>query len=245
MPVGKSVSGAVRILPWDTNFWGFRVAGWAASKLTAPQLRRGFRWCRRNRIRCLYFCADGEDFSTQRLLQKEGFVFIDVRTEMKKKLLLPLAASSRILLRRAACKELPLLRRVASQAHDNTRFAKDPGFPPAAVRRLYSLWLAKAARKGGVQVPAGGSGRPVGYIVCEMEGKRSVKVGLIAVLPHARGRGLGRKLLLGAEHWSRHRGAREMRAVTQGLSVKALRMYEGVGFRASRVQVWFHRWFAE
>jgi ribosomal protein S18 acetylase RimI-like enzyme len=148
-------------------------------------------------------------------------------------------------LRKAQPGELTALRRLASSAHGNTRFAKDPGFPRVAVRRLYSLWLAKAARKGAVQVPAGRSGSPAGYIVCEMESGRRGRVGLLAVSPRVRGRGLGRELLCGAEGWFRRRGAREMRAVTQGLSVQALRMYEGAGFRVARVQVWFHRWFQE
>lgn len=245
MPVGKSLSGSLRMLPWDSSFWGFRVAGWAATGLEPSRLHRGLAWCRRNRIRCLYFCAHGEDATTQRLLQQEGFLFVDVRTEMEKKLLQSGESAGGFMLRKARSRELPALLRLASSAHGNTRFAKDPGFPGVAVRRLYSLWLAKAARKGAVLVPAERSGPPAGYIVCEMERGRRGRVGLIAVAPRARGRGLGRNLLRGAEEWFRRDGAREMRAVTQGLSVQALRMYEGAGFRVARVQVWFHRWFKE
>lgn len=94
-------------------------------------------------------------------------------------------------------------------------------------------------------MPAEQSGPPAGYIVCEMERGRRGRVGLIAVAPRARGYGLGRDLLCGAEDWFRRHGAREVRAVTQGLSVQALRMYERASFRAARVQVWFHRWFKE
>lgn len=129
MPVGKSLFGSLRMLPWDSSFWGFRVAGWAAADLTPARLHRGLAWCRRNRVRCLYLCADGEDATSQRLLQQEGFLFVDVRTEMEKKPLQPAESGGGILLRKAQPRELPALLRLASSAHGNTRFAKDPGFP--------------------------------------------------------------------------------------------------------------------
>ena len=245
MPVGKSLSGTLRILPWDSFFWGFRVAGWAAQDLTISRLRRGLQWCRQKRVRCLYCCVDGEDAITQQLLQQEGFVFVDIRTEMRKKPLQSAETFGGFLLKKARPRELPALQRLASLAHVNTRFAKDRSFPRVGVRRLYSLWLAKAARKGAVQVLAGRSKLAAGYIVCEMESRRVGRVGLIAVSPRARGRGLGRDLLRGAEDWLHRRGAGEIRAVTQGLSKDAVRMYEVTGFRVTRVQVWFHRWFIQ
>jgi len=66
-------------------------------------------------------------------------------------------------------------------------------------------------------------------------------MGLIAVSLRARGRALGRDLLRGAEDWFRRHGAGAIKAVTQRLSVAALRMYEGACFRFIQLQVGFHR----
>jgi len=242
MPVGKAPSRNLRVLPWDSSFWQFRVAGWSPLRLTPARLRRAIQWCRRKRIRCLYACVDGEDLRTRSLLAKEGFVFADVRMEMSKTIL-PGRSRRGIRLREPTEKELPALCRMASRSHGNTRFGQDGNFDPAQVRRFYALWLAKAAARHAVLVLPGGKGSPAGYVTWEKESGRRGRIGLIAVASDSRGRGWGRKLLEGAVAGFQRLGVREVRAATQGTSGRAVRMYEKAGFTVADVKVWYHRWF--
>lgn len=53
---------------------------------------------------------------------------------------------------------------------------------------------------------------------------------LVAVLPEARGRGLGRRLIEGAMHNARQRGARKMFLEVRDGNSSALGLYESLGF---------------
>lgn len=56
---------------------------------------------------------------------------------------------------------------------------------------------------------------------------------LVAVLPSERGRGLGRRLVEGAMHKARQRGARRMFLEVRDGNAPALRLYESLGFSAA------------
>lgn len=56
---------------------------------------------------------------------------------------------------------------------------------------------------------------------------------LVAVLPSARGCGLGRRLVEGAIHKARQRGARRMFLEVRDGNAPALRLYESLGFSAA------------
>lgn len=75
-------------------------------------------------------------------------------------------------------------------------------------------------------------GEPLATLVCVHDGELA---GLfeVATHPDARGRGLGRDLVLSALKWARVRGARSGWLQVEAANEPACRLYAGIGFRAA------------
>ena len=107
-------------------------------------------------------------------------------------------------------------------------------------------WIRKEC-EGGAQkvfVAVSPEDRAIGYVTCHQEasGARG-QIGLIAVDRKASGRGVGSCLILAGLEWFASAGAGEVRVVTQGNNLSALRLYERQGFVARELQLWFHKWY--
>jgi dTDP-4-amino-4,6-dideoxy-D-galactose acyltransferase len=230
-------------LHWDSEHWGFGVARFGGDKLTKESAERTLRWCEEEKIRCLYFAASGSCSETLKNAANYGFHFVDVRVDMEVvPTHAPPEAPSGFFCRAAGAEDLAALEKFARVAHHDTRFFKDANFDKAKAAELYALWIARDLREQTVfaAISPGQSDSVVGYLsVNEADGR----IGLVAVSPEARGRGIGRHLVASAVAWLRSRGLERVRVATQGTNVPALRLYEICGFRVADVKVWFHRWF--
>ena len=73
----------VRYLQWDSDFFGLPVASLDGGHLRAENSKLFYGWCRQEKIRCLYFLANGTDAQTLQCAYDEGFKLVDVRVEME------------------------------------------------------------------------------------------------------------------------------------------------------------------
>ena len=73
----------IRYLQWDSDFFGLHVASLEEGHLQAKTSNVVFDWCRKEKISCLYFLADGTDSQTLEYAYNFGFKFVDVRVEME------------------------------------------------------------------------------------------------------------------------------------------------------------------
>src|SRR5437879_1676234 len=76
----QTSSADCRLLDWDTNFWGFRVATVIGERLAPERVERIDRWCSEQEVRCLYFLADPADPYTAEVANGAGFQPVDVRS---------------------------------------------------------------------------------------------------------------------------------------------------------------------
>jgi dTDP-4-amino-4,6-dideoxy-D-galactose acyltransferase len=192
-------------------------------------------WVARNRVACLYFLAPDEP-GLAAAAEDAGFRLVDVRVELARS-----AAGGDVgAVRPAWPEDEAELRRIARTNHPITRFYADARFPDERCDDLYETWIARSLEGWAEAVlVAEADGRPAGYVSVHADGS----IGLIGVDPDARGRGLGRELVLGAVAWCRDRGLGEVSVVTQARNVPALRTFERCGFLARDVGLWFHKWF--
>lgn len=234
------------LLTWDTGHWGLRIGRVIGHTLTRDTAKEVLSWCSENRIQCLYFAADGACRQTLENAWANGFRFVDVRVDMEMgPAEVPGSAPPDVSCREATADDLPPLERLARAMHEDTRFFKDTRFDPVKAADLYALWIARDLREHRVFVaePSGEPKRMLGYVSASEEGDKGGRIGLIAVDPAARGRGVGRLLLRHALASFRSRGIQSVKVATQGTNVPALRLYENCGFKVADVKVWFHRWF--
>jgi dTDP-4-amino-4,6-dideoxy-D-galactose acyltransferase len=235
------------LLPWDSSFFGRRIARLRDGRLDAETLAETERWCRDERIDALYFLADVADPATASLAEAAGFRLVDVRVTLgravdssSKSSLLPKEP-----IREARPEDVPSLRRIAAASHHASRFYADPHFERERCDELYATWIQNSCADGGGTAVwvAEIEERPAGYVTALLAGPESGEIGLIAVAHEAQGRGLGHLLIGRALEDLAARGASRVSVVTQGRNLRAQRLYQRLGFSTEAMGLWFHLWF--
>jgi dTDP-4-amino-4,6-dideoxy-D-galactose acyltransferase len=135
------------------------------------------------------------------------------------------------------------LYKIVVQAGEYSRFAKDKKFPPGAYERLYKTWLEKSIERTICDEVFVWADRQeeLGLITLGIKNGRA-NVGLLGVEKHARGRGIGSKLLMEAEKYAVGRDAKQLHVVTQKQNLPACRLYEKAGFYIESLVNVFHLW---
>jgi len=220
-----------RVLDWDSEFWGVRIA-----EVDGPDAEA---WARANAVACAYLLVAAEDAAAAHRAEEHGFRLMDVRVELDAEA----ATDAPQGIRPHSDADVERLRQIARTNHADTRFYADQRFPRERCDELYDTWVRRSAEGwADALLVADADGAPAGYVsVHEREGHGSI--GLIGVDPEARGRGLGAELVRGALAWCSGHGLPECRVVTQGRNVGAQRLFQRCGFRTRSVGLWFHRWF--
>ncbi len=236
------------LLPWDTEFFGFRVARVNGEILTETQAEDIEDWCQAERIRCLYFLGRSDCAETIRTADRNGFSLTDLRLTLECKVeqasRLPPPGSG--VIRPACLLDVPALQTIARTEHRDTRFFSDPHFPQPLAEALYSTWI-RLECEGRAQMVfvAAPQNQPLGYISCHLDSaRRAGQIGLIAMSHVAQGRGFGRALVQAALSWFAEQRAERVSVVTQGRNTPAQRLYQRCGFLSASMQLWFHKWFA-
>lgn len=235
-------------LPWDTEFFGVRVARVCGGRLTPDRARDVLDWCDQRRISCLYFLADAGHTETVASAEACGFGLKDVRLTCrwrKAQLPEPAALPAGFVVRPACPSDLATLETIAGASHTDSRFYFDQRFAREAVGRLYRTWLRQSVGGGAdACLVLEGPGGPGGYITCHLDppsGEGSIGLGGLA--SDLRGRGLGQGLYREALRWFGQHRVESVRYVTQGRNIQAQRVIQRLGFLTETVQLWYHRWF--
>lgn len=221
----------MRILEWDTAFFGHRIAraAWPGGEL-APLRDRALA----AGVDCLYVVVPRADPAQIQHAVACGGRLVSIRTALAldgEAAARPAVAGARL----AAAADTPQLLQAADALARTSRFAADPRFASAKVRAMYHDWIQQCLAQGVVAVPDGDG---VG-IVAARPRLGVAQIELVYVHPDAAGRGLGRTLLA---HALRSLGATTARVATQAGNVAAIRLYESAGFRTSSVDAILHLW---
>jgi len=235
-----------RVLPWDSEFFGRRVARASSSRLTTAELSRLLAWCRSEAVEWLYFLADADDAVTTALAEEARFRLVDVRLELDLTLARrkPVVEAPAFPIRPATASDLAALKPIAAAGHTDSRFFFDPRVPRDRAHALYEAWIEQSVlgRFADVTLVAEHDGVASGYITGRMEPEATASIGLIGVGPGARGHGVGTALVEALLSWAGSRGAERVTVVTQGRNVAAQRLYQRCGFLTRSIHLWYHHW---
>ena len=239
------------LLPWDTEFFQCRIARVCGDTLKPEQAIRIDEWSRSHCVRGLYFLARADDPATILIAEQHGFGLVDVRVTFECGIVnshepdcpaLPAGVS----LRPVQPGDLSELQAMARSGHTGTRFFSDSHFSRQRAEDLYSNWitLESQGRAQAVWIAASTAHQPLGYVSCHLDpAHREGQIGLVGVSSEARGRGIGKNLVLAAMEWFRAQGAQEVTVVTQGNNHAAQRLYQQCGFLTRDLQLWYHKWY--
>ncbi len=225
----------LEVLPWDSEFFGFRIGRLRAESLTPELASEAKRWCRANDVSCLYFLGAGEPKDDPEGFQvSEGFRMVDERVTFQWDAQLVEGQSDAV--RAFEPADLEQLEIIARCSHRDTRFYHDPEFARERCDDLYATWIRRSCEGWADAVfVAIDQSRPAGYLTCTGN-----SIGLVAVAEGARGHGLGKQLVTAAQRYLYASGAAYAEVVTQGRNQAALKLYSGCGFQVVNTKYWYH-----
>jgi dTDP-4-amino-4,6-dideoxy-D-galactose acyltransferase len=239
----SAIAPLCRFLPWDSEFFGVRIARLERDRITPAEMADALSWCAAERIRCLYFLASAESPETTRLAEDNGFRLTDIRVTLERKLDGGSPASTASI-RASRESDIPALAAIAARSHRDSRFYYDGNFPAGHCDALYETWIERSCRGYADAVfVAEHDSAPAGYISCHVAAGGTGSIGLVAVGEQARGLGLGQQLVAAALAFFQDRRCARATVVTQARNCAAQRIYQHCGFRTTSIGIWYHRWF--
>jgi ribosomal protein S18 acetylase RimI-like enzyme len=244
--VESTANEPCELLPWDTEFFGVRIARAHGDVLT-PRIASGIdEWCAAQKIDCLYFLARSDDPETVKLAESRGYHLADVRITFETANMDRQSVEG-CAVRASRADDLAELKRIARSSHTDTRFFFDDHFPRHRAEALYEAWI-QFSMEGFAEavLVSDEGGHPTGYVTCHLPvGSDKGSIGLIAVDGAHHNRGVGRALVDSAVEWFSKRGTKRVSVVTQGRNLAAQRLYTRCGFLPRRLDLYYHRWFAD
>jgi dTDP-4-amino-4,6-dideoxygalactose transaminase len=232
-------------LPWDSEFFGVRVARYESDQLTEESAAAALNFCREKKVDCLYLLLP-DDARTGAIAASHGFDYVDTRVTLA----LPLSnlngAEKAACIRAFEPDDLPALREIARTSHRDSRFYMDPNFDRSRCEALYQVWIERSCAGWADRTfVAECDGHPCGYVTCHLSKAGVGSIGLIAVAEAARGNGLAKYLIAAALDYFRASGMHSAEVATQLGNVDAMQVYERCGFVRKSSRRWFHAWPSE
>ena len=227
----SALEPSAHLVGWDTEFWGRRIGRTNGADID--------RWAAENTIGTVCLLVSANKPEEAQDAESRGFRFMDVRIELQRRTA-PIAA----ICRAARELDLPALAALAREAHRITRFYADPEFVDARCDDLYEAWIRNSfAGWARAVLVSEIDGELAGYCTIHVD-EQAGSIGLIAVRPDYRNRGIGAELVEAAIDWCHAHEIHEITVVTQGRNIAAQRVFQRCGFRTSHVDLWFHKAYA-
>lgn len=240
---------SVAYLPWDSTFFGKRIAQIRKHDLSDSEVKKCIQWCRKSRVRCLYYLIKSSKIDAIWAAEDNGFHYVDTRVTLETGHPANLFAKTTIrqeapIVREANNEDIFEIARIARSNHFQTRFFKDNHFSRIRSSELYGMWVEKGFRNpNGIVFVAQNGSQIAGYLLGSINERLEAEIGLTGVDNNFRNQGLGTTLINAALRWFAKKGTQKVRVVTQGSNIAALRLYSKCGFVPSESMMWYHRWF--
>lgn len=213
--------GRIHPLDWDSQFFGMTIA---ELLFDTDQLLSQEAICQWDLLQAK---LPSHDYQRIDMLQNNQFMLAESETEW---VLALDNTAHQPQIRLARPSHLCALKQLAATAFLQSRY-RQPWFTAQQTAQFYSQWVENALQ--GVfddicLVYTDKSDEVQGLVTARLSGKAAC-LGLLAVLPQAQGKGIGRQLLQAAADWARMQGARQLSINTQLSNLAAFRFYSKMG----------------
>jgi GNAT superfamily N-acetyltransferase len=238
------MTARINLLAWDSEFFGVTIARLAAVP-EQDALGDVDAECRDLRVDCLYALVDADHREQMQAMEDRGYRMVDIRMTLACSTPgLQVPSTGGVAVRPARASDVMKLEDIARVSHRDGRFHADHRFDRSRCDELYATWIARSCQDyADAVLVADLDGCAAGYITLDSRDDGTGSIGLFAVAPEARGRGVGGRLVEDALQWFARSGCSRVEVVTQGGNAVAQRIYQKHRFRTCRVQVWFHKWY--
>lgn len=241
-----SILEMVKMLSWDSNFFGFNVGYISSNYLTENIYQNVEKFLINNKTKVAYFLCDCHDRETVKIAQNNGFDFVDIRLSfLKKNISFSKVELSEMKFQKANENDLNKFDYIVDDMYRESRYFFDGNFDPKKLNDFYKGWLNKAilglfddecyyiSIKGEI-----GSFCTIRYI-----SDKIATIGLVGVNKSYLGQKLGELTLKLTQNQLIKKGIKTINVVTQGRNFHAINLYQNNNFLLDETQVWYHKWF--
>lgn len=228
-----------KILDWDSDFFKFKIGRIDGEKLN--ECDASIELLNKQNVQLIYIFIPG--VSEDKLNKGKYGNLMDVKFTYSYDLALDedTTLDSHIHL---IDKPSPKLYELAFQSGHESRYKKDPNFKKGEFERFYATWVNNSFN--GIMADT-----VLGYYVKNnLAGFVTVKlkdnladIGLIAVDTDMRSLGIGSKLINAAKTFATRHGAKILNVATQKDNIGACNFYEKNGFKLTKIESIYHKWF--
>lgn len=236
----------IRILDWDSEFFGYSIASVTAGEMNAEILEGITGELRSKGIKLAYVFVSPDDKISNDLLESRGVFLADEKVTFSRLSMgeNELPDSSNIVPYNSVSYSEKLVS-LTLQSGIYSRFKVDPLFRNNEFERLYTEWIRKSvSRQIAEEVLVYKEQDEIyGFITLAIHDSVG-SIGLIAVDETQRGKAIGKKLIGAAMNFFHEKEMVNVDVVTQKANYVACRFYESCGFRIKSIVNIYHLWIS-
>ena len=241
--------GIIKLLEWDTNYFGFPVAQIQSRTISQNHLDEVLYFCKKNDVRLLQFKCNAHHRGSIILAEKGKFHFVDVRLTLhktlsklkkKKKNMLP-----DLSFRKGKISDISALKAIVTDLYTHSRYYFDTNFPRDDVHVFYQNWIEKSVHGqfDDLVWVLCQNNIPIGCCSVSYKSDQTASIGLFGIDPSCGGKGFGKILIEKVLFSLLEHEIKTVSVATQGRNYMAQRLYQRAGFCNEKMEIYYHRWF--
>ncbi len=236
------IESRIKLLPWDTDFFGYRVARVDRAIVVPEDYQAVCQEFRQQDIALAYYSSPelipfetaSGDYAARLVDRKITFVK-GPQKSLKSELSVRSYSEAEGI--------SPKLIDLAVQSGVFSRFNIDPRIGRQKFEELYRTWILRSIKREiAREVLVCQEDDAITGLITLGEKDETGIIGILAVDGNCRGKGIGGRLVHAAEEWCLDAGFSKLGVVTQGNNTPACRFYEHYGFSVESAVYVYHLW---
>lgn len=234
----------VTALPWDSNFFGLRMASMkppslddASRRVFQMKLNEGdYQW-----VQC---CVphDGKQEQTKELLEKLGFEFVDTRVELRGSLDSVFVPDENVTVRRMLKEDISEMQFLHELFTQDSRFNYKDVIDPKLISSFYRTWVVNsdAGLHDDAAYVALVDGKIRGVVTVKTLPGSVLRMGIMGIDPESQGQGVGSTLTHFCKQLAKDQGCTSLEAITEGRNEATKQFHEKNGLAVHKVSDWYY-----
>lgn len=245
-------NGKIKILEWDSRFFGFNVAEIEGEISSLDELYDQLAMARKKNIKLLYWRMPSQNQLVENQVVDSGGLLVDVKCTYETGFPVPgkdgapgINGTIKNVVVTSFEQEMGLnnLEELAVASGRYSRFSRDSKIPTEKFEEMYRIWIRESINKNiADDVLVLCIDGQVAGMVTVLEKHGIGYIGLLSVDDRYRGKGYGSELVRQASSWFVEHGYQRGRVVTQKENQAACNLYEKCGYYLLSAERFFHFW---
>ena len=242
----KSASSNISLLKWDSHFFGFNVAAIKKQIRNPKAMSSVNKFIKKNKVRLVQYLCNCHDPEVVDIAEKYNFNFKDIRItffkELKRKEKIYLKKDLKF--KKAKNEDINKIMAISSTLYRASRYYFDKKFNRKKIKFFFKNWVEKGV-KGNYDdecVCLLKNKKIIAFCTLRYFGKTRANIGLFGVARKYIGKGNGQYFLSMIFNYLRKKNMNMITVVTQGRNYRAQNLYQKMGFRIKKTELWYHKW---